>query len=59
MSHVHRNGRVCHLNGCDTQPVPVECPACEQVIGRAPKGGMAQPSATWDARRRHLADCPA
>lgn len=57
MSHQH-HGRPCHLNGCDTEPVPVECPACEQVIGRAPKGGMAQASATWDKRKTHLSDCP-
>lgn len=57
MSHDHA-GRICHLNGCDDdRTVPVECPACEQVIGHAPKGGMAQPSAIWDQRERHLPDC--
>lgn len=58
MSHEH-HGRVCHLNGCAKgQTVPVECPACEQEIGRAPKGGLAQASATWDKLERHnLSDC--
>jgi hypothetical protein len=58
MSHAHRNGRICHLNGCgEDQTVPVECPVCEQPIGRAPKGGMAQPAATWDKLRGHLSAC--
>lgn len=57
MSHQH-HGRVCHLNGCDDETVPVVCPACEQPLGRAPKGGMAQASATWDKRKTYLPDCP-
>lgn len=57
-SHDH-HGRICHLNGCDDETIPVECPACGQVIGSAPKGGMAQSSATWDKRVHHLPDCPA
>ncbi len=54
MTHQHHD-RACHLNGCDRdQTVPVDCPLCEQVIGHAPTGGMAQQSATWDKFQAHI-----
>lgn len=56
--HQHPNGRACYRNGCtEGEKVPIVCPGCEQVLGHAPKGGIAQASATEDTILLHLPTC--